>query len=413
MMVRPDASYGAAAYASFDGGQSWSAGPESSGAATDPACAYGLHGSVFFTYKNRLGGGRPVDELTGSDYDRLAIHRSRDGGHTWDTEIRGPQTTDRPWIAVDRNAGAPWGRLLVAYNAHVHSAEPKRHDNENFRNAVALQASDDGGKRFHTHAQRALLTQTIETGSNAAMCDVVALSDGTVVVLYAHQRVGGRNPTTGKPSEIGASLHVLRSTDGGESLESGVQVAELKGGYNTEHTRAVPARLAADPGSPQYRDRLYAIWADFSSGRGRILVAHSADLGKSWSTPRAVSDDTAAARPAGGPDSFMATVAVNRDGVVGGLWYDRRDQPDNRGYDVRFAASQDGGITWTRSVRVSSAPNSAQVARQHKQAAPYFLMTGGDTAGLAAGPDGRFRAVWVDNRTGVQQVWAAGLGVTR
>ncbi|HSL70589.1 MAG TPA: sialidase family protein [Longimicrobiales bacterium] len=414
MLLRTDGTYGTAAYVSFDGGQSWSGTAESSGAATDPACAYGVNGAVFFTHKNRLGSGRPVGELTGSDYDRLAIHRSRDGGRTWEPEVRGPQTTDRPWIAVDPNAAPPpWGRLFVAYNAHVHSVEPGRHDHEHFRNAVALQASDDGGAHFHTQALRALLEQTAEVGSNAALCDVVVLSDGTAVVLYAHQRVGGRNPATGKPAEIGAALHVLRSADQGESFESAVRVAEITGGYNTEHTRAVPARLAADPGSRAFRDRLYAVWADFGSGRGRILVAHSADAGKSWSTPRAVSDDTVRARAPGGPDSFMATVAVNRAGVVGVLWYDRRDQPDNRGYRVRFAASFDGGLTWTPSVPASSAPNSAKLAQQRGQTAPFFLVSGGDTAGLTAGPDGRFWAAWIDNRTGVQQVWTASLNVSR
>jgi hypothetical protein len=36
---------------------------------------------------------------------------------------------------------------------------------------------------------------------------------------------------------------------------------------------------------------------------------------------------------------------------------------------------------------------------------------GGDTAGLAADAAGAFRAVWVDNRTGVPQVWTASVTV--
>jgi len=33
------------------------------------------------------------------------------------------------------------------------------------------------------------------------------------------------------------------------------------------------------------------------------------------------------------------------------------------------------------------------------------MFMGGDTAGLAADASGAFHAVWVDNRTGVPQVW--------
>ena len=59
----------------------------------------------------------------------------------------------------------------------------------------------------------------------------------------------------------------------------------------------------------------------------------------------------------------MATVAVNRDGVVGVLWYDRREANDNLAYHARFAASFDGGLTFSPSVRVSAAPNDPTAQR--------------------------------------------------
>jgi hypothetical protein len=40
-----------------------------------------------------------------------------------------------------------------------------------------------------------------------------------------------------------------------------------------------------------------------------------------------------------------------------------------------------------------------------------FSLTGGDTAGLAASADGTFHALWIDNRTGVQQAWTAAITV--
>src|SRR5262245_50688094 len=188
------------------------------------------------------------------------------------------------------------------------------------------------------------------------MSDVQVLSDGTVVVLYTEQRVGGRNAATAKLTELSASLHVLRSTDGGDSLEPSTQIATLQSGYNAAHTRGVPARMAVDAQSARFRDRLYAVWTDISSGRGRIMSAHSSDAGKTWSQPTTVDDDVPP-RANNGPDAFMPAVAVNRDGVVGVSWYDRRDNADNQGYTVRFAASLDGGTSWSPSVRVSTGAN--------------------------------------------------------
>jgi hypothetical protein len=77
------------------------------------------------------------------------------------------------------------------------------------------------------------------------------------------------------------------------------------------------------------------------------------------------------------------------------LWYDRRDNPDNRSYHARFSASLDGGATWTPSARVSTEPYAAgPVSRQSA-----FSGNGGDTAGLAAAADGVFlRYGWTTAR---------------
>ncbi len=64
--------------------------------------------------------------------------------------IHGPQTNDRPFMAVDTRSGsARRGRLYVSYNGHL-NGETGGHDNANFRNSVALQSSDDRGRSFAT-----------------------------------------------------------------------------------------------------------------------------------------------------------------------------------------------------------------------------------------------------------------------
>ncbi|MFN8580012.1 MAG: hypothetical protein U0163_03415 [Gemmatimonadaceae bacterium] len=112
----------------------------------------------------------------------------------------------------------------------------------------------------------------------------------------------------------------------------------------------------------------------------------------------------------------MPTIAVNRDGVVAVLWYEQ-ESPETASYRVRVSASSDGGMTWAAAMDVSAAPNDQRQQRPAVRApvnaggyAPEpgtFSATGGDTAGLVADTEGRFHAAWIDNRTGVQQVWTA------
>jgi hypothetical protein len=72
------------------------------------------------------------------------------------------------------------------------------------------------------------------------------------------------------------------------------------------------------------------------------------------------------------------------------LWYDRQDNPDNIGYWPQFSASFDGGETWLPSVRVSDSPNMAS-----------------DDTRMNQRRHGVFHPVWIDNRTGVPQIWTA------
>ena len=182
--------------------------------------------------------------------------------------------------------------------------------------------------------------------------------------------------------------------------------------------------LAIDATTSRFRDRLYVAWPDRRTGRSQILVSWSSDEGRTWAPPRAIDDSPAGDRT----DSFMPQVAVNRDGVVGLTWYDRRDRPDNLGWDVRFAASLDGGLTFGESVKVSEQgasfpPGTSRALRpmpdrpteweQVEAGRDSFRFMGGDTAGLATDAAGVFHAVWVDNHTGVPQVWTAAVTVRR
>jgi hypothetical protein len=406
------------AYRSTDGGVTWAlAAIADEHFADDPTCAFDADGTAYFVTKTNTG----VDMIPGasSDTDSLHIRRSRDGGTTWDPVIHSVHANDRPFMAIDTTGGARRGTVYVAYDDHVHG-ESARHGNDDFRHLLVLAASRDGGTTLPVAVQRALLDQRGDTASASLAAGVVVLSNGTAIVLQHHLLLGATNASTGKLRELGGWLQVFASRDGGHTLQVTTKIADVSSGYNAPASRGVASAIAADPGSTRFRDRLYVAWTDFASGRGIIRLSVSRDEGRTWSVPVAIGEDRGPAAPNGSPDNYMPTLAVNGDGVVGITWHDRRARPDNAAYDVRFAASIDGGNTWLPSVAVSTAPNDA---RQQRRSAPVaqrtsgaggwrpaegnFLVTGGDTAGLTTDAQGTFHALWIDNRTGVQQVWTA------
>ena len=407
-MLEPGAnrSVKSAAWVSTDSGRAWSPPTVTTTHwANDPTCAWDAMGAAYFLHKVNEGAPTPAGAVN-SDFDYLGVERTRDDGRHWTPLHRGPQTNDRPFMAIDVTSGA----LYVAYNGHVHG-ERGTHQNEDFSNTVALMRSTDRGVTFAAPAQRALIDQTASTGINAGMDGIVVLPDRSVAVLYTRMTLaqpGGANrpSATGKPIVTQSTLMLVRSRDGALTLDPPHVVANVTSGYNLPHARGITGTLAVDASTGPHRGRLFAAWADFATGRGEILITWSDDAGATWSTPRPVNDDSGARGSTGGPDHSMATVAVNREGIVGVLWYDRREFPAGDGYRPRFAASYDGGVTWSASVAVATAPSAASAQR-----GPDYLANGGDTAGLAASADGRFHATWIDNRTGVQQVWTSAITV--
>src|SRR5206468_9466449 len=143
-----------------------------------------------------------------------------------------------------------------------------------------------------------------------------------------------------------------------------------------------------------------------------------------------VNDDRPPLGQTRGPDHLLPAIAVNAAGVVLVAWYDRRESGDNMGWKIRAAASLDGGVTFTPSTTVSDVANVFTGETEWVQGEPRvsgggsrrpnsvkgrsiavdlvinsFFVSGGHTSGLAVGADGIFHPAWLDNRTGVSQLW--------
>lgn len=412
-----DESRRSTSYLSADGGRTWTRGPTTTLITADPSCAFAPDGRAYF-----------LTQSSRRKWDRagtwtLELNHSMDGGRTW----AAPQFSaggDRPWLVVDTASTARPSPIYVTYQSSV---DRLRGDGGPEPIALFLKRSTDGGRTWEAPAVRLGEVGTSEVSAVTPQ-QAVVLGDGTVAVMYATpQDFPGAPPSRPPLTVKGLAHYVATSVDGARTLDAGVRVttfAKLQG------FTAAPdgmATLAVDR-SPTFTDRLYAAWGDARTGRGEIWFSASDDKGRTWSSPRIVSDDHPRRPPAIGPDNAMPTLAVNAQGIVGLLWYDRRDNPDNVGFYPRFRASLDGGDTWLPSVRVSDEPNRFEppgetvrvmvLARPALGRGPIGLTlerhwwpANGHTAGLTADATGAFHALWVDNRTGVNQVYTSRIDV--
>ncbi len=395
------------ALASRDGGATWEQTLAASSG--DNACTFGVGGvALFSTALVTI----PYNDTVPS----LGAFYSADGGFRWmPATFKGlARINDRDFIIADQSQSRYRGRVYISGMLLTKNLDG------GMLGTVGLYRSLDSGKTYELPAMAVYDTKDMSKAAHQT-CNLVVLSDGTVVVLAKQilKQDFYTLPHRGEPNGI---LKVLRSRDGGETLQPAVKVSDNYEDYRVRDS-GIPGVIAVDPGSAAFKDRLYVAWADVRSGRAQVMLSYSTDKGATWADPQVVSDDAAALKPGQKPNEFMPTLAVNREGVVGVLWYDRRDNPDNTSFYVRFTASLDGGESWAPSVRVSTAPKTAgdpketialMAAQFDSKGAPPTItlmqhewIAGGHTAGLAADAAGRFHPFWVDNRTGTHQVWTA------
>jgi hypothetical protein len=417
-----------AVYLSTDGGATWkNTLTVKKGFVTgDPVCTFGPDNRAYLSVLHHS-----LDSAVTDHDNYLYLYTSTDGGRTWSTPIAARGYTDREGLIVDHTRGQYRGRIYLNYTTADQGLDDGRMSAPNSRVGLHVSRSTDGGKSFLPSTSHTSLKATekhVPISGNS-----IVLSDGTYMFVY-NDRFSLEANQERRPKAPNAEIKVIRSTDGGEHFLAARTVSSYYSDYAPHMTTMIPW-MAADPGSSGFRDRVYVVFPDVRTGRQRILLSYSADKGETWSTPVVVSDERAWDNPPTGPNSFQPMVAVNPAGVVGVSWYDRRNHKEDLGYDVRFAASFDGGDTFGPSVQISEHPNVPYSTK--RVALPGYVMgggdqawdslrtneatvtvssgsllTGGDTPGLTASRDGTFHPLWVDTRTGIPQLYTATVTVT-
>lgn len=249
--------------------------------------------------------------------------------------------------------------------------------------------SEDGGKSFVRRT-----TVPLDSGYLHAPAEPAVRENGMVLVPYLVHY--GRVPAgTGR---LRGRYPLLVSEDGGRSWSDPWNVAEtIELGNAGEWALMLKGLgaggLALDETGGPYDGSAYMTWPTVLDDRIQIVTARSRDGGLSWNAPVRVNS--------GGRRSNHSTpmVAVNRDGIVAVTWNDRRHDPNEECFQHYVAVSTDGGRTFSPGTRVSEV-EICPGARSR-------WLNGGETQGLAALPDGRFRLIWSVGSRGDLRLWTA------
>jgi hypothetical protein len=394
-----------ATYVSADGGKSWRLALRTKGQegheSWDPDCRFGPSHLLY-----------SLSEGSGPDYPDSynRIDRSDDGGKTWENSTRLIHG-ERSFIVVDNRPG-PQNGWLYLYGL--------REDTDSIR----VGYSTDGGKSFFTQIL------PMEKGFHDVNVGPGAiLSDGSLVFPMPVMKQDVEDSQQGFRVQLPAEIQLVRVQFQRPNWPLKVDIQKVAPWFaDFEPNGSYYTTLAVDPGNGPFRDRIYVVWEDRSSGRSQVFLSFSADKGKTWSHPRVMDDNVA--RQVGdaihGPDDLHGVVAVNPEGVVGVSWFDRREFQDNLGWDVRFRASFDGGETFLPSVKASNvdydpgrggrvflfggAPG-LEVQSTNTLSIPWFVFHGGHTMGLAADANGGFHPLWIANPAGTPQLWTTDIAV--
>ena len=375
------------AYASFDGGASWSGTdaplpPPLNGAndtrfGSDPSLVFDTRGNLFYSYiVVFFGGGNGVDGT------ELAVAKSTDGGKSFpgatyfSFSSGGDHFNDKPMITSDRNPASPFrDNIYVAWDAASGGSSA---------GGIRVANSSDHGASFTvTRADNPSgpgksIAAVPFVGPNGEL--YVTWNDYSARAITFNRSFDGGN-TWGTPVVI--SNNTL-------SFQDAIPAISFRGAL------LYPACDADRSGGP-HKGRLYCTWMDLAaSGATDILTSFSDDQGSTWSARESVTD------PLGFVDRFYPWLSVDQTNEsVNISFYDTRNDTTGSRYmtDVYFTQSTDGGVNWRRpNTRVSSvSSNEHDCNGVFPCSAIDYGNQYGDYEGLVS-YNGVSHPIWTDSR---------------
>jgi hypothetical protein len=373
------------------------------------------------------------------------IHYSGDGGKTWSQSSLPPVTGDvrQGDPAVDWTSdGTAWS-LTIGISANL---------------VIRCFKSPDGGKTWTVDSTITTTQTSMDKESlwidhsrtsphrdnmyaiwhNSTLC-FVATRNGPSGAWAAPIQVS-RAKTTGSPvggdiktnnigdvfafwpDHGGNNLFVAKSTNGGGSFGTPVQIATTIGAFQirvpAQDNRGVLIYVSGGAYRDGNNDLVYATWTDLAGGTGcntsgdepgtntastcksRVWFTRSTDGGSTWEAPRKLNDQASL------NDQLFQRLAVDEtDGSLMVVYYDTVNDPNRVKTDIWMQFSSDHGVTWSGAMQVTSAETdeTAAGAQSNFQYGDYIGLTG---------YGGRFFACWTDRRGGgSEEIWGAPLAI--
>ena len=372
---------------SVDGGQNWNILEASPALASYPFCVqpqggviqspmtFGRNGTLYMA----MGGWDDQDGARNAG--GLLLARSTNLGDTWETVLvynaRGKTGDDaenvRPVhsLAVDRTTGEE-DVVYVTFNisrpnATAPDAEPSlpmvavsRDGGRSFDAPANLAAGQFDSAAVRDQALGAVTTttaapnasttsttipragsraaqpnQAANFGGSGARASVTAGVDGKGKA-YVMWLTGTANITPAPP----AARMLSTSTDGGKTWTTAQAMP-------FDYDNASPRMAVTKEGD------IHLVYGRNPrpelAGYGEIYHQASLDQGKTWSEPKALTDE----KPEDLRGQFFPNISVAPNGRVDAVWWDTRDDPGFRSNDVYYAYSNDDGRTWSANRRIT------------------------------------------------------------
>jgi hypothetical protein len=326
----------------------------------DPWTLITEQGTLLFSY---LGG--------------LNVHRSMNGGITWERDsVNLGQAHDHEVMVEDKSYGRFRGSIYISSIIGI--------------NSIFIARSDNQGKTF------SIIRKWKFSNLNTNTWTPVVQSDGTLIVPFTTFQRQGILKSVWLKSGLS---WLVKSTDGGNTFSTPSFICESCG-------KGFPM-LTNDLSNSKYKDRLYFICANPETKQ--IYLHYSPDQGEKWSDPIIVNQFTNREEKERPPFFGAPTAAVNKNGVLGVIWQDRKEDSSGKCQYLYFSASLDGGQSFLKPVKVSAKLSCPQEG--NNTWAGERWKAGGEYLGLVTKPDGSFQAVWADSRSGYFQLYTATIAV--
>ena len=319
---------------SADGGRTWGMGilrgaprPDGGtyGLAADPGVAFDSQGRAYFSCLYYDGSGTGWG---GSVY----VYRSTDGGRTYPERylaagsVKLSRSHDHPFITIDQASDTVYVAYSIFNGFGIRS-----------RSYLVRADADDMAAGFSVPVNVSNVTKNEIFDLTAVAGPPVAGGSGRTV--YAVFGIWTTGSTWNEDT-----IAVSRSTDGGRSFAPTTVVDRV-----TPMPKYLPGQGwrtgyqpigAVDPADGNH---LWVAYGDYADGDDDLYVRESRDGGRTWSARRPVGETRA------GTSQLYQWLTVSPDGSrLDLVYYDLGYDPAGYLVDVSYAASWDGGRTWTR-----------------------------------------------------------------